>query len=198
MTVPTVLNVGGVFQATHKYGNSVAMLLHFCEWQTDQTGSVHENGTHARFFDINDLAAAYTLVSEWIADEEANWFQAKPVLWSEARQMIDILFEGRYWIITEDAQGFVEAQGYETYESAWDAFSLVEQDYMKSSGDFDPCGVCGEYGHRDKEHDEDLIVVDETRSGSSYLNEAGEPLMTAAQARFEAYLDDEPRDPYDD
>ncbi|UEM46390.1 hypothetical protein SEA_ENCELADUS_114 [Mycobacterium phage Enceladus] len=25
-----------------------------------------------------------------------------------------------------------------------------------------------------------------------YFNEEGEPLMTAAQARFEAYLDDEP------
>ena len=31
-----------------------------------------------------------------------------------------------------------------------------------------------------------------------YFNDAGEPLMTAAQARFEDYLDDYPRDPYDD
>ena len=40
---------------------------------------------------------------------------------------------------------------------------------------------------------------DVTNRGN-YFNEAGEPLMTAEQARFEAYLDDEPdiTDPYED
>lgn len=185
MAVPTVLNVGGVFAHTHKYNSSVAMLLDFCEWSTDQTGSVHENGTHARFFDI-DLANAYQLISDWIADCP---FVTQSVLWCDARQMIDILVEGRFWVIMEDSQGFVNAQGYETHESAWDAMSLIEHDYMKSCGDFEPCGVCGEYGHRVKEHDEEPET--ESRSGSSYFNEVGEPLMTAAQARFEAYLDDE-------
>lgn len=35
---------------------------------------------------------------------------------------------------------------------------------------------------------------------SRYFNDAGEPLMTAAQARFEDYLDADadPGDPYDD
>lgn len=146
MSVPTILNVGGVFEPTHKYNSSVAMLLDFCEWQKDQTGSVHENGTHARLFDM-DLAGAYALVSDWVssANSKRDWLD-----WFDCRQMIDILVEGRYWVITEDAQGFVDANGYETYESACDAFSLIEHDYMKANGEFEPCGVCGEYGHREK------------------------------------------------
>lgn len=189
MTVPTVLNVGGVFAHTHKYDSSVAMLLDFCEWQTDQTGSVHENGIVARFFDVN-IESAYGLVNDWISVEPEN----EPD-WKDARQMIDILAEGRFWVVKEDSQGFVGATGYETYESAWDAYSLVEHDYMKSSGLFDPCGVCKEYGHSEGDHYDD---APEKQSGSSYFNEEGEPLMTAAQARFEAYLDDYPRDPHDD
>lgn len=197
MTVPTVLNVGGIFAHTHKYDSSVAMLLDSYEWHKEQTGSVHENGIVARLFDMN-LESSYVLVTEWIAD--SNPFD-NFINWNDARQMIDILVEGRFWIVSEDSQGNVYATGYETYESAWDAYSLVEHDYFKSSGLFEPCGVCKEYGHSEGEHYDDVDDPEpetEKRSGSSYFNEAGEPLMTAAQARFEAYLDDEPREPYED
>ena len=191
MAVPTVLNVGGPFAHTHKYNSSVAMVLDFCEWQTEQTGSVHENGTHARLFVMDTIDKVYNLVNEWLACSDVH-----EAFWSDVRQMIDIIFEGQNWVVTTSSDGFVDATGYEHSQDAWDAMSLIEHDFMKSCGEFEPCGVCGEYGHRVKEHDEEPEV--ESRSGSSYFNEMGEPLMTAAQARFEAYLDDEPREPYDD
>lgn len=190
MSIPTVLNVGGVFEPTHKYNNSAAMLLDYNEWFTAQTGSVHQNGIVATLFEM-DLASSYQLVNNWIINGFHGQAGAEHYeTWWNARQMIDILVDGKFWIVIEDEQGFVNAQCYGDSESAWDAYSLVEHDYMKACGDFDPCSTCGENGHGSDEH--------ENRSGSSYFNEAGEPLMTAAQARFEAYLDAEPRDPYDD
>ena len=155
MSVPTSLNVGGVFASTHKYSSSAAMLLDFCEFYDAETGSVHENGTHARYFIMN-IESAYKLVNGWILYGVHGMVNADfTTIWWDIRQMIDILSDGQFWVVTTDSQGFVDANCYETNEKAWDAFSLVEHDYMKANGEFEPCGVCGEYGHRDKTHDDD-------------------------------------------
>lgn len=58
---------------------------------------------------------------------------------------------------------------------------------------FGECAVCGstleEAGL--KYCSDSCEAEDEKPSGSSYFNEAGEPLMTAQQANFEAYLDEQ-------
>jgi len=162
-SVPVVLDVNSIaFAATHKYDSSMAMLLDFCEWSTNETGSVHENGINARYFKM-DLPSAYQLVNEWIYIG-GHFSPSESVLWIHARQAIDILVEGQYWVLTTDSDGFVKAQCFESYESAWDTYSLVEQEYMAASGIFESCGVCGEYGHRVKDHDDD----DDEYTGPTY------------------------------
>jgi hypothetical protein len=44
----------------------------------------------------------------------------------------------------------------QSYEAAFDAawWDTVIQAAYAHSGDFEPCGVCGKYGHRVKEHDQ--------------------------------------------
>lgn len=151
MTVPVVLNVGGPFTVSHKYNNSVAMVLDSCEWYDAETGSVDVNGTYARLFKL-DLTSTYRLIDSFM---ELSSDTTEFVRWSDIRQMIDILVDGQFWLVTTDSQGFVDANGFGDEEKAWDAYSLIEHEYMAASGDFEPCGVCGEYGHRVKEHDDD-------------------------------------------
>lgn len=125
MTVPVNLNGRGVFAPTHKYLNSVAMLLDYCEWDDASTGEVNEYGWHARLFTDFSIESAYKLVADYATD--FNTFLA----WLDCEQMIDILSDGKNWIILTDRNGFVYASGYSTKEEAKKEFDEIEAEYNK-------------------------------------------------------------------
>ncbi len=159
--IPVNLNVPGPFKPTHKYANSVAMVLDSCEWEDRITGDV-EFGQYVQLWADLSVKNAYEMVSEFISDNygdlnnylESNRVLAQMIPWIDCKQMIDILVEGKTWLLSTDSQGFVTAQCYSTFDEAGDIFDDIDQSYMKWSKDFEPCGVCGRYGHRSKEHDE--------------------------------------------
>lgn len=125
MTVPVNLNGRGVFAPTRKYDNSCAMLLDYCEWDDNSTGEVNEFGWHVRLFTDFSIESAYKLVGEYASD--FNTFLA----WLDCQQMIDILSDGKNWVVVTDKYGYVGAVCYSTKEEAEKEFNEIEAEYNK-------------------------------------------------------------------
>ncbi|AVD99665.1 hypothetical protein HWB51_gp047 [Mycobacterium phage Cuke] len=127
MSAPIVLTVPGFFAPSNKYSSSVAMVLDQTDGYSDEYGDVNEYGSYAISFYGIGIEEAYNLVAEFIADTVQSFNPG--VWWSEVRQLIDILGEGRNWIITTDSQGFVGAEAFTDEEEARKVFEERQTDY---------------------------------------------------------------------
>lgn len=132
MSAPTVLNVPGFFEPTHKYGCSVAMVLDATDYD-EADGDCSEWHSHmAVFYDV-DVAQAYQIVSNYVETERTS--SADVPTWDEARQMIDILAEGHNWQMITTDQGFVFAVPFPEKQSLVDIFAIFQELYSEASGD---------------------------------------------------------------
>jgi hypothetical protein len=125
-SAPVVLDVPGYFEPTHKFYNSAAMVLHMAD--PDITTGEVEFGCHLSVFYKVDLAEAFRIVSNYIADEQVSG-RAEVPTWDQAKTMIEILAEGENWCLTESNHGFVNAQCYIEKSSAVDYFNSVDASY---------------------------------------------------------------------
>lgn len=126
--VPTVLDVtGSFFEPSHKYLSSAAMVLDSLDSYDDSTGEVDWVYHIYAHYNI-DVADAYAMVANYI-EQELNSSACNPPTWQEARTMIDILVDGRNWLLYTDSQGFVNAKCFETTAEAKDAFRIDDEAY---------------------------------------------------------------------
>jgi hypothetical protein len=130
---PIVLDVpGDTFKATHKYGCSVAMVLDDSAASDEQTGDVEAPGGHVMvFYEIN-IEQAYSIVLEFIGFQQDVSLNTS---WAEAKQMIDILVEGKNWIILTNSNGFVFAVPYPEKPAAELVFEAAQESYNEWAGD---------------------------------------------------------------
>ena len=132
-----ILNVAGTFfEPTHKYLSSAAMGLDSADGWDDQTGEVDWCHAISVFYDM-DTKFAYDIVSNYI-EQEVNSCDCNPPTWQEAKQMIDILVEGRNWLTYHDSNGFVAAQCIESQADAkaeFDEQNRVYVDWLTASED---------------------------------------------------------------
>ena len=129
MSAPIVLTVPGFFDPTHKYSSSVAMVLDQADHYDDEYGNAGIYGSEAIVFYGIEIKDAYGIVSEYVADTVQSLNIPGDIPWSEVRQMIDTLTDGKNWIITTDSQGFVVAEAFPDDNEATKVFEERQTDW---------------------------------------------------------------------
>ena len=128
------------FEPTHKYHNTIAMILDSTDGWDDSTGDCNEYYRHTAIFTDITVGEAYRIVNEYIGQRP---IQQPCPSWEEARDAIDILSGCGNWLMVTSDVGFVDALPFESKEKAQEAFSEEQRDYdqFNHSVDLDEQGV---------------------------------------------------------
>jgi hypothetical protein len=106
-----------------KYSSIVAKVFDGQDWDSAETGDV-EWFAHIRAFYNIDMDAALDIISDYVDSGDIDRSFS-------IRKIIDLLIEGRNWLVLTDSQGFVNAVSLSDLEEAKAEFERMELAYEK-------------------------------------------------------------------